>query len=272
MSHTVTDVHVIAHFDITAGQLPENVTLEPDGAADVTFVGSAQIARVGPDGHTEVVAELPAGGEVGGIVRAPDGTLYVTYQGQVQTGIWHIRPDHAPELFAAIPTAKYLNGLALDGETLYVTDSTIGVVFRVPLDGGAPSLWAEGKELTPLEMYGSNGIKVRDNAAWVSNTERGLLLRIPIRDDGSAGPVETSVTRLVGIDDFDFAGDEVIAALNRPHEVIAVRPGGTPRTLLTEKDGLSNPTAVAVRGDTIYVTSAAYVTQRDPNLLTARLA
>ena len=265
-----TDAQIVAHFDITVGQMPENITLEPDESALLTFVGSAQIARVRPDGRTEIVAALPSGGEIGGIVRTPDGTLYVTYQGEAQIGIWCVQSGHDPELFAALPDAKYLNGLALDGKTLYVTDSTVGAVWRVPMDG-EPSLWASGEDLTPLEIYGSNGIKVHDSAVWVSNTERGLLLRYPIRDDGSAGPVETVATGVEGIDDFDFAGDDVIAALNRPCEVIAVRPGEAPRTLLTEQDGLSNPTSVAVRGDTFYVASAAYVTQRDPNLLKARL-
>ena len=41
--------------------------------------------------------------------------------------------------------------------------------------------------------------------------------------------------------------------------------------LLTQADGLDNPTSVALRGSTVYVTSAAYTTGDDPNLLTARL-
>jgi len=36
-------------------------------------------------------------------------------------------------------------------------------------------------------------------------------------------------------------------------------------------DGLSNPTDIAVRHDTIYVTNAAYFTFTDPNLLIAHL-
>jgi len=41
--------------------------------------------------------------------------------------------------------------------------------------------------------------------------------------------------------------------------------------VLTQADGLDNPTAVAVSGNTVYVTSAAYTHGDDPNLLTAQL-
>ncbi|MFD0395696.1 hypothetical protein ACFQ3Z_41155 [Streptomyces nogalater] len=49
-----------------------------------------------------------------------------------------------------------------------------------------------------------------------------------------------------------------------------VRRDGSHTAVLTEADGLG-PTSVAVRGRTVYVPSAAYRTQRDPNLLLARL-
>ncbi|MFD0574540.1 hypothetical protein ACFQ0T_41530 [Kitasatospora gansuensis] len=48
-------------------------------------------------------------------------------------------------------------------------------------------------------------------------------------------------------------------------------PGGAPTVVLTQQDGLSNPTSVAVCGDTVYVTSAAFFTLQDPNLLLARI-
>src|SRR5437879_1779659 len=76
-------VREVAHFDITALQQPENITLEPDGAADVTFNRARQIAWVSPEGQTSILATLPAPASgtaaVSGIVRAADGTLYVNY-------------------------------------------------------------------------------------------------------------------------------------------------------------------------------------------------
>jgi hypothetical protein len=101
------------------------------------------------------------------------------------------------------------------------------------------------------------------------------LLRIPIRADGSAGPIEAIASGLAGIDDFAFTGPgqsaSVLAAINPFSTVVLIRPDGSEQTVLTVADGLSNPSSVAIRGRTVYVLSAAYLTHNDPNVLLARL-
>jgi hypothetical protein len=88
-----------------------------------------------------------------------------------------------------------------------------------------------------------------------------------------AGTPQVKATGLVGIDDFAFTGhgDEILAAVNGPNKVVRIEPDGTAATVLDATDGLQNPTSVAVRGDDVYVLSAAYTTATDPNLLLARL-
>ncbi|GAA5008467.1 hypothetical protein GCM10025734_50660 [Kitasatospora paranensis] len=100
----LVDPHIAVHFDLGAGQTPENIALEPDGAADVTFVGAHQIARVGTDGRIRVLATLPTPPVdstplVGvpaptGIVRTHDGTLFFGYATGTAdlTGIWRLSP------------------------------------------------------------------------------------------------------------------------------------------------------------------------------------
>jgi hypothetical protein len=58
---------------------------------------------------------------------------------------------------------------------------------------------------------------------------------------------------------------------NQLNQADLIAPDGTSRTVLTAADGLSTPSTVAVRGSTVYVTSAAYYTGVDPNLLIGRL-
>jgi len=117
--------------------------------------------------------------------------------------------------------------------------------------------------------------ELHDNAVWVSNTDQGTIVKIPVRADASAGPVRTVVTGLVGeVDGFKVLGrdDSILAALNPSSQVVLIRPGSQPQAVLTAADGLSNPTDVAVRGDALYVTNAAYFTRKNPNLLVGRLA
>ncbi|EST36054.1 hypothetical protein M878_03560 [Streptomyces roseochromogenus subsp. oscitans DS 12.976] len=287
----VTGARIVAHFDQAAGQTPENIALEPDGSADLTFAFARQVARVAPDGTTRIRATLPDvphpatplvhSALVTGIARAHDGTLYVGFAtGTRRTGIWRLTPGEEPEQIAELPPNGYPNGLALDENrgVLYATDSVRGTVWLVPQQGGPAMAWATGTALAPLPApapgFGVNGVKIHDDAVWVSNSDRGTLLRIPVRADGSAGPVETRARGLDGIDDFDFTGPgtTVLAALDSANALAVVRPDGSSSVVLSARDGLSNPTSVAVRGRTVYVPGAAYFRQRDPNLLVAAVA
>jgi hypothetical protein len=278
----LSDAREVAHFDITALQQPENITLEPGGAADVTFNRARQVAGVGTDGSVSILATLPppatGTATVSGIVRGNRGVLYVNYSAGSQSGIWRIAPRRGtPVQVVAMPGVKVLNGLALDQakDALYATDSTSGTVWKVSLKTGTASLWAHGTELEASKSpgIGANGIKVHAGAVWVSNSDKGTLLRIPIGEGGTAGAVTTVAQDLPAIDDFAFTGDgeTVLAAQNYVSEVSLVHPDGTHQTVLTATDGLSNPTSVAVHGSTVYVTSGAYFTHTDPNLLLAKL-
>ncbi|MCX4767324.1 hypothetical protein OG562_41455 [Streptomyces sp. NBC_01275] len=289
---TVSHPRIIAHFDFAAGQTPENIALESDGSADLTFAYARQIAHVTHTGDTRILATLPAvanpstpkvgAAVVLGIARAHDGALYVNYAtGTSETGIWRLGTDgSAPVQIAKLPTNGFPNGLALDERrgVLYAADSVRGTVWSVPRTGGEPTAWAVGSVLNPLPApaagFGANGLRFHRDAVWVSNTDTGTLLRIPVRDNGSAGAIETRATGLAGIDDFGFVAaheDTAFAALPVTNQVALVRADGAHTVVLTQQDGLSNPTAVAVRGRTAYVTSAAYFTQKDPDLLLARL-
>ncbi|MER5930880.1 hypothetical protein [Streptomyces sp. NPDC002054] len=280
---------IVAHFDFAAGQTPENIALEPDGSANLTFAFARQVVRVTERGDIRVLATLPAvanpdtplvrAAVVSGIARAHDGTLYVNYLTGTadRTGVWRITPDGAATRIAALPPTSFANGLALDEHrgVLYAADSVLATVWRISLDDGSVTAWAEGDALRPTTFIGANGIKVHRGAVWVSNADRGTLLRIPVRADGTAGPIGLRAEGLPGIEDFAFPGrgDTLLAALSNRNELVLLRPDGTRRTVLTAKDGLSGPTSVAVRRShgTVYVPSAAFDTGIDPNLLIAGL-
>lgn len=285
----VSDVRFVSHLDMGDGQRPENITLEPDGSADVTFAFSRQVARISPDGRVHVLATLPAPPAdastpaltspfLGGIVRTQDGTLYFLYAtgSSDLTGLWRLRPGGTAERIAALPADSLPNGLTLDSRSglLYVADSVLATVWRVPVTGGTPSRWVTAPELEATGFLGANGIKIHNGAAWVSNLDKGTVLRIPITCRGAAGPVETRATSLVNIDDIAFTGadDTLLAAINADNEVALVRPDGTHTVVLTAAEGLENPTSLAVRGTTAYIANGAYFTNEDPNLLAARIA
>ncbi|MFJ5301116.1 SMP-30/gluconolactonase/LRE family protein [Streptomyces sp. NPDC088350] len=289
VSAPLSSARIATHFDLAKGRTPENIALAPGGSAYVTFAAGRQIAEVSPKGTVRILATLPKPADGGvhtpvlgfpltvGIVRAHDGTLYFLYATGTAdlTGVWRLRPGGEPRRIAALPADGLPNGLALDSRTntLYVTDSVRGAIWSVPTAGGTPTTWSSAPELAATGFLGANGLKIHNGAVWATNLDKGTVLRIPVRQDGRAGSVRTEATGLPGIDDFAFTGrgDQLLAALNGPGEVALVQPDGSHSTVLTSADGLQNPTSIALRGDTVYVLSAAYVTAEDPNLLLAHL-
>ncbi|MFD7936584.1 hypothetical protein ACFV4T_18980 [Streptomyces sp. NPDC059755] len=284
----LSHVRITNHFDLAAGQMPENIALLPDGKANVTFAGSRQIAQITPGGGTRILATLPAPADGGvktpalgfplttGIVQA-DGSTYALYATGTAdlTGLWRLTPGKAPKRIAALPANGLPNGLALDPHSrqLYITDSALGTVWTVPLTGGRPTAWSTAPELAATDFLGANGANVHDGALWVTNLDKGTLVRIAIRHGNRAGVPQVKATGLTGIDDFAFTGrgNEVLATLDSPNKVVLVQPDGTSTTVLDSSDGLQNPTSVALRGKEVYVLNAAYTTAKDPNLLLARL-
>jgi sugar lactone lactonase YvrE len=279
---SISDAHVVTHFDVSAYQQPENLVLEPDGSVDLTFNRALEVVRLSPAGTLTTLATLPqdtAGyALVSGIVRMPDGTLYVNYVAGTRSGIWRIPPNGGtPRQVVAVPGAEGLNGLAYDAaeNSLYATDSSLGVVWKISLTKDTAEIWAQGTQLQPATAggKGANGLKVQDGAVWLSNTTLGTLLRIPIQRDGTAGATSVVAQGLTGIDDFAFApSGEVVAALDGISQAAIVNvQTGTHTIVLTAADGLSNPTSVAIRGNAVYIASGAYLTRTDPNLLVGTL-
>lgn len=281
-------VRVLAHLDQSTGQQPENIALEPDGSADLTFAYTGQVARIDPAGRVRVLAQVPVpdDGDVpgnhskiflGGIVRAPDGVLYFAVSTGTSdgTGVYRLRPGGVPARVAALPAGGFLNGMAADWPRgrLYVADSAHPLIWSVPVGGGSPAEWATGDTLTPTGGFGANGVKVHEGAVWVSNIGAGTLVRIPIRRGGTSGAPRVLARDLGPVDDFAFTGHgrTVLAAINQDDRVVLIDGNGHATTVLTSADGLSNPTSVAVRGRAVYITDGAYFTGHDPNLLIASL-
>ncbi|QDY81123.1 hypothetical protein FQU76_18070 [Streptomyces qinzhouensis] len=278
-------------LSIDSGQQPEGIVAEPDGSVVVTFAPTRQIARISPSGEVRILATLPAPpplaetpavGEpyLGGIVRDGKGTLYVTYAtGTAElTGIWRLAADGGvPRRIVALPADGLPNGLALDARArqLYITDSFTGRVWRAPSAGGAAAVWSADPGLArhPEGFAGANGIRVHAGAVWVTNHDRGTVLRFPVQGPPSApvaGRPEQVADGLGEIDDLVFTGDgdTFLVAGVTDSRVLLVR-GGEGVPVLNEKDGLQNPTALDRSGGTVHIAGSAQYTLTDPQVLSA---
>lgn len=277
---------VVKHFDLAAGQLPENVIAAPQGGVDVTFAAARQVARVSAGGSVRVLATLPAPPEAAktpvlgfplttGLQRGADGSLYTLYAtgDPATTGLWRIRPGTPPRRIAALPADGLPNGLVLDPtrRRLFIADSVNGTISRVSTSGGAVTIVSRAPTLAARGFLGVNGLRLHRGSLYATNLDRGTVLRLAVTPAGGLGTPREVARGLKGIDDFAFAGGRILAAINPDSTLVEIGADGGHRVVLRRADGLSNPTAVLVRGRRVYVTSAAYVTRKDPNLLTATL-
>jgi hypothetical protein len=113
-----------------------------------------------------------------------------------------------------VPGAQFLNGLEVLSPNALVlaSDSSLGVVYRIDIRTGRSAVIIKDKSMSPMLLpIGVNGIHIRGNDLYFSNTARSLFARIPIdRTTGLAtGPAETiySGSDYLGADDFAISPD-----------------------------------------------------------------
>ncbi|MGW2888030.1 hypothetical protein ACWDDN_22245 [Streptomyces griseoruber] len=152
-----------------------------------------------------------------GLTVAPDGMTYAAVpdaspaRGQTDPatrGIYRVGRDGTPVPVPGTEAMIFPNDVRSDKRgTVYATGSVGGSVYRIPRHGPA-QLWAhdpllEGTGAAGVGFpLGANGIAMVQGAVIVANADRGALVRIPIRHDGSAGtPVVLAQSPLlVGVD------------------------------------------------------------------------
>ena len=282
----VTGVHTVASFDYATGQQPESVTVNPDRSLTVSMLGfftgsPGELLHVSPSGQQTVLVTGNAGEAISGNVRGHDGSIYYNMisADPARSGIWRIPPGGAPERIAATPGA-FLNGLTIDPvtQTLYSCDSQTGTIWSVPASGGTATQWLTSPTLAPAQSgpghIGANGVEFHQGAVWVSNTDKGTLLRIPVTPAGAPGPVQVAASGLPSIDDFKFLSARsgiVFAALNGQDEVAVVYPDGRSRVALTAADGLAFPSDTYISGNRLYIADSGRLAPHDSKLQEARI-
>jgi sugar lactone lactonase YvrE len=279
VSKTPAEPRLLAAFDPAAGELPEGLATKND----VAFVGFAPlgaIARVDlRTGESTRFATLPkpvpGKGFMTGLAFGGDGVLYaalVSFDPSVQPGIYRVpAAGGQATLFAKAPGMLFPNGLVFDaGGGLFVTDSAAGAVYKVSAAGDAtvwassPLLAGDAKECggsgNPFPI-GANGIVARDGAFYVTNTDKGLVVRVASAADGSARTPEViagpDCSALAGADGLvvDGHGDFVVA-VNRQNKLVRLASGGK-MDVISRNGALDFPASVTRDASAVFVTSFA---------------
>jgi hypothetical protein len=192
------NVTVVVDLNPALGELPEGVAVDKRG--DVFFDASplGQVRKLSRDGSVSLLAQVVppgSGNGVAGLAVDAPGNVYVAAatRDPATSGVYKIARDGSFERLPGTGAILFPNGIALDKRgNVYVTDTIGGAVWRVPTRGAPATKWFESPLLLGTGAFnfgillGANGIAYRQNELVVGNTERALLLRVPINPDGSA--------------------------------------------------------------------------------------
>jgi sugar lactone lactonase YvrE len=257
----------VASFDPTKFEIPENITFDLKDNLYVSLILSNEVRQITPAGvqSTYVTFDGPPGSLTAGLViNDQTGDLYVAYNPVGQNSVvFVVHPDHSKQVFATFPVGSGLNGMTPDlFGNLYLADSFLGYIWRVPASGGAPQIWLDLHAPGNLMLPGPNGIKfdIFQQNLYVSVSYQGTIYRIPM-NNGQPGVPAVFASGLTPDDfAFDLLGNLYVAT-EPSHSVVRVHLDGTMETLASAADGLQNTTAVRFgrRFDTIldlYILSA----------------
>jgi sugar lactone lactonase YvrE len=272
-------IEVVKQYNASEGELPEGIAVDKKGnlyvslGAPSPLSNFAQIRKISPDGSETVLVEFEDPAAAGLAVDAPGNVYYAHFSFNPDThGVYRVTGDGATERLPGTVATLLPNALAFDKVgNLYVSDSWLGAIWRIPR-GGSAELWLQHELLEGLGQIpgyppiGANGIAYRHGSLYVANTEKGLIARVPILTGGDAGDpqIVAEDPGLYGLDGIalDVHGN-IYAALVLQSKLVRIDPAdGEFTTLLTADDGLDEPASLAFgtgKGDrqSVFVTNYA---------------
>ena len=260
------------------GESPESIAIDRAGNAFIS-IGNT-IRKRTPSGQESTFSTLPIAAFVLGVKVGADGCVYnasTSLDPSVPGAfVWRTCTTGTAQLFAALDPSGGPNDLAFDdARNVFVTDPFLGRVYKITPTGSV-SVWLQhplldGNPAAPVLGFHSVGVdgiafdEDKDNL-YLGNCDYGRIVRVPVRNDGSAGtPVVFSADpRLSGVDGiaFDEKGT-LFAAVNGQDSLISLSKHGRVDELFAGAP-LDGPASVAFgtrRGDekTLYVVSGAFM-------------
>jgi sugar lactone lactonase YvrE len=239
----------LTHFDNS--KLPEGLWELGDGGMPIVgLTALASLVTVTSDGGIQAFGSIGDAGsatnsntlgittDVSGNVYVGVGTLNVDGGPVPPPGVYKFPPDGgAGSLFSSAPGMNFANGLDFIGGVLYVADSG-GTVYAVNATGNA-SAWSADPLLAPdmtacdaglPAPIGANGIVHDANNMYVTNSNHGRIVKIPIAADGGAGAASSLVDdcSLVGADGLvlDTRDSSLLVAVNVQNKLVRVAMNG----------------------------------------------
>ena len=257
---------------------PESLTSTKNGAVFFGSLGQDSVYRApATSSKAETWIQPKAGGlqsVLGVFADEPAGVLWVCASatggrngapvvGETALKAFNLK-DASFKATYPFPGGGLCNDIAVakDG-TVYATDTTGARVLRLKKRAASFEVWASDAML----LATVDGVALlADGAVYVNSVGQGTLLRIPVKADGSAGPIaklETSQP-LTSPDGMRSVGGKTLLLVEGAGRLDEVTITGDKAAIKVLKDGLTGPTAVTLVGGMAYVSEARLNLRNDP--------
>jgi sugar lactone lactonase YvrE len=163
-----------------------------------------EVWRVRP-GHAPVrvvkATDLTPSGMLLGVATDGDGHVYIAAydmgSGETANGVYLVSKGKLTQI-VELPVGAWPNGLAFRHGHLYITDSAQGAVWRARVGKGMSTPaqpWLQSDLLTggdpssdpSMHGIGANGIAFRHGRLFVSVSDYGRIVQVPVLDTGKPG-------------------------------------------------------------------------------------
>jgi len=242
------------------GTFLENLAQDGDNWF-VTSPSDRAVYRVDPDKVVHTAAQFD--GTPTGIVSHPKmGTLTaVGTQGQPDWRLFRITATGA-EPVCELPDVLGANGMIWAGDRLLVVDSPRSVVVTADAAAGTAEVWLRHPLLTPVDaespLPGINGLTLHAGYVFMTSSDRGVVLRVPVASQHPADEIVVVAERLVGDDLAATPDGRLFIATHTYHSVLCLHPDGRREDVASHQQGVAGPTAVAISDEpfpAVYVTT-----------------
>jgi sugar lactone lactonase YvrE len=281
---------------------PEGIAIDSKGTMYATTINGQQIFQINDDGSSKLIATVPSAEEVGhglliGLEADGDDNLIVAYTQHsainggddlfdphhpacrdvrvTRTGVYKVEP--ASGAVTAIATRAdghpfcFPDDVDVDrAGNIYLTDLTYAGIWKISADGSSVVMWSDHALLNWTEDALPLGVnvlvldKAEENIFAATTTLEGLIVRIPINADGTAGEAVVHSRGHTFFDGIEIDDDGYLyVAEPGLNTILAVSPeagwlGMTARKTLSTGGALQGPTSIVLRDGVLYTTNLAF--------------
>jgi putative intracellular protease/amidase len=243
----IASAQTIAEFPVHT--FLENIAINTQGTIFITSYEEGKIYRILPNGDRTEFASID--GNIAGIAidRAGNVLIASSVNGKIPT-IFRIDPTGTAESIVTLPEAIFLNGMThLQGDHFLVADSYKGAIWDVDITAKTAQIWIRDNLLARSDTRNPfpavNGIKIYQDAVFASNTQRQLLIRIPLGKNSTPKAPEVFLTN-VNLDDFAFdIQGNLYGTTHVYNSVIRITPDKQITIIAKAEQGVTGSTALA---------------------------